>query len=92
MRITAAVGRTVDLELRSAPVTGYRWRPGDIPDGVEIVDAGFTPEPGGQPGDGGTQHFLIRATAPGPYAVEFRLARAWNGDAADTRTIEIITT
>lgn len=53
------------------------------------VESTFTPIPGGEPGDGGTQHFRPRDTISGHYTIEFGLERSWNSTPVDTHATEI---
>ncbi|MBB5918289.1 putative secreted protein [Nocardia transvalensis] len=87
--ITTEVGHTVDVDLASTPTTGYRWYSPALPAGLELTGAVFTPAPGGQPGDGGAQHFSLRATAPGRYRLEFVLRRPWESAPAATRVVDV---
>jgi predicted secreted protein len=85
--IPVRVGADFSVDLPSTPTTGYRWQPVDLP-GVRLLDTGFT-SAGTAPGEGGTQHFRLRALRPGRHALTFELKRAWEADAADTTTVEI---
>jgi predicted secreted protein len=86
--IKATVGEIVAVDLQSTPGTGYRWQIADLPNGIESVDAGFT-APANGPGAGGTQHFHLRATRSGNFALKFVLKRSWEAEAIDNTTIEV---
>ena len=85
--IPVRVGADFSVDLPSTPTTGYRWQPVDLP-GVRLLDTEFTPA-GTAPGEGGTQHFRLRALETGQHTLTFELKRAWESDAAGTKTVEI---
>ena len=87
--ITATVGEAFSIELRASPTTGYQWHAPDLPHGLDLVDAGFAPAAGAEPGDAGTQLFRIQATKAGRHRLTFTLRRPWEPEPIDSRTVEV---
>lgn len=87
--IRAAVGEVVSVDLPSTPSTGYEWVLPALPDGAELVDTSFAPPPAGTFGEGGVQHFHVRASRPGKYALTFQLKRSWEAESTDTTVVEL---
>jgi predicted secreted protein len=87
--VTARVGEVVTIDVPSTPSTGYQWALPVVPDGVELVDTGFTPPPAAELGGTGSQHFRVRATRAGTFDVVLVLGRAWEKDSVDTNTVRL---
>jgi inhibitor of cysteine peptidase len=87
--IKAAVGEIITVDLPSNPSTGYKWELPALPDGTELVESSFTPPPQGSVGEGGIQHFRLRATRPGSFALTFLLKRPWEAEASESTSIDL---
>lgn len=87
--ISATVGEVFGVRLTASPTTGYRWHAPDLPDGLELVDSGFTPVADAQPGDGGTEWFRLRATRPGHHDLTFHLKRPWEQTTIDSHVVSV---
>jgi len=87
--IKAAVGEIITVDLPSTPSTGYKWELPAVPDGTELVGSSFTPPPAGTFGEGGIQHFQLRATRPGSFALTFLLKRPWEAEASASTTVDL---
>jgi inhibitor of cysteine peptidase len=85
----AAVGEAVTVDLPSNPSTGYKWELPAVPEGTELVDASFTPPPQGTIGEGGVQHFQLRATRPGSFVFTFLLKRPWEAEVSESTAVEL---
>jgi predicted secreted protein len=83
------VGEAFSVELKASPTTGYKWHAPDLPHGLDLIDAGFAPVAGAEPGDAGTQHFRLRATATGRHRLTFSLKRPWEQEPIDSRTVDV---
>ena len=78
-----------DVELGSAPTTGYAWELKSLPEGVELLGSDFSLPPNAAVGDGGTQVFHLRTSRPGRFELPFVLKRRWEIEPIDSRTIEV---
>jgi predicted secreted protein len=87
--VTVAVDTPFDLELGSAPGTGYMWELLPPPQGVRLLATRFEQKPAAQPGDGGTQVFTCQAHSPGRLALHFVLKRRWEQASVQERVIEV---
>ncbi|WP_181762874.1 protease inhibitor I42 family protein [Rhodococcus spelaei] len=87
--IRATVGGAFRVDLDSTPVSGYRWRLRELPDGIELVDADFTPASNARLGAGGIQHFELRAAVAGRFSLTFTLERSWEATAVDSRVVDV---
>jgi predicted secreted protein len=82
--IALHVGERVVICLDENPGTGYRWVLDAPMTKLSIVDSRFTASSASL-GSGGQQCWTLQANAPGEEAVQFRLGRSWEGDAAALR-------
>ena len=82
-------GPPFEIQLASAPSTGYRWEVASLPDGLEVLETDFEIAPDAAIGDPGTQRFRLRATRPGHYAVGFVLRRPWESEGLEARTVDV---
>jgi predicted secreted protein len=87
--IVATVGEPFEVELPERPPTGYQWRLEPVPEGVEILEAPFSPPPPGKLGAAGLRRFVLRATRPGVLDLCFRSARWWREDAPVEQSVEV---
>lgn len=87
--LTARVGEIVTIDVPSTPSTGYQWTLPVLPDGVELVDTGFTLPRADELGGSGVQHFRVKATKAGTFDVVLVLGRAWEKDSVDTNTVRL---
>lgn len=89
--IAAVVGVPFELELGSAPTTGYTWEPAGLPDGLRLLERGFRVPEGAAIGDGGTLVLRLQADRPGRFELRLDLRRRWEGeaDALERRTFVV---
>jgi predicted secreted protein len=78
-----------DVELGSAPTTGYAWELRSLPEGVELLGSDFSLPADAAPGDGGVQVFHVRTTRPGHFELPFVLKRRWESEGIEARVIEV---
>ena len=87
--MTVAADTPFDVELGSAPSTGYMWELLPPPQGVRLLGTRFEQKPGAEPGDGGTQVFTCQAQGPGRLELHFVLKRRWEQTPVQERVVEI---
>lgn len=87
-----AVGDTLEVGLRQIGGTGYLWHLDALP-GFLRLDADDLWGPGTSvAGAAGQRRFVLTALAEGDGTVELRLARPWEDEVEDRRTVEVSVT
>jgi predicted secreted protein len=87
--VVSEVGAPFEVELDSAPTTGYGWEIAHLPPGVDLLGSDFTASPDGEAGDGGVQVFRLVANHPGHYELRFLLKRRWEQEPIDLKVVEV---
>ena len=87
--LTVAVGAPFDVELGSAPTTGYMWQLESVPAGVQLLGTDFSQPPNAAIGDGGTQVFHLKTEHAGRFELRFELKRRWEATPIQTRQIDV---
>ena len=83
-------GQEFKVALESSPGTGYVWALQALPEGVRLVDSSQEPPASGLlPGGAIIQVFRFHAMARGEHAICFVLKRAWESEAAESRTVTV---
>jgi predicted secreted protein len=74
--LSAHVGQSVEIRLRSQPGTGFSWVPKTNSSRLTVLDPIAGPP---MPGGWQTQRFLFKARRPGTYRLTFSYDRPWAG-------------
>jgi predicted secreted protein len=82
-------GKPFEVELGSAPTTGYMWELRSVPEGVELLGTDFALPPDAAIGDGGTHVFRLKTDRTGRFDLHFVLKRRWETEPIETRVIEV---
>jgi predicted secreted protein len=82
-------GVPFDVELGSAPTTGYAWELLSLPAGLELLGSDFSLPAAAAIGDGGVQVFHLRASRAGHFELRFVLKRRWQTQPIQERIVEI---
>jgi predicted secreted protein len=83
------IGVPFDVELGSAPTTGYAWELLSLPVGIELLGSDFSLPPGAAIGDGGVQVFHLRTSRAGHFELRFVLKRRWQTQPIQERIVEV---
>ncbi len=76
--IRVALGEPFEIALEEPSTSGYRWRVGAVPDGIELAESDLDPPSRRAPvGASGRRRFLFRASRPGAFTLTFDLQREW---------------
>jgi len=88
--INASLGRSVLIELKSTPGTGYSWAvTKDDPKYLAIVNSTVKPSAKSAPGRPSLQLFEIRTLSVGQGTLRFSYLRPWERDVQPIRNCEI---
>ncbi len=82
------VGKQFAIDLEAIPGAGYMWELVATAPEIELVSQDVV-KISKAIGGNSTQRFLFVAKAPGSFALEFRLKRRWEAQAARTSRILI---
>ncbi len=76
--IQVVPGQTFEVTLDETSSSGYLWRAGFVPDGIELAETVFDPPSWQSPvGAGGHRRFVFQALYPGAFTLRFDLRREW---------------
>ncbi len=89
LTLSLTAGERISLFLTETASTGYVWRAAVDDDTVLTLIATEHSERSAMAGAEGVVDFILEAIAPGTTTVRFDLARAWEKDAAETRTVSV---
>ena len=88
--LTVKPGTPFNVELGSAPSTGYIWDLQSLPEGVLLLGSDYVGTgPASIDGGGGTQVFHLKTQRPGRFNLLFVHKRKWETDPIETRLVEI---
>jgi predicted secreted protein len=80
----------VEVLLPETPTSGYRWDLHDVPAGVRLLDKSFQhPRATLVAGAQGTRRFVLDIPRTGAYELVFDLARPWEPEPIEVRTVTI---
>jgi predicted secreted protein len=66
------------VTLKETSTSGYLWRVGEVPEGIEYLESVFEPPSRDMPvGAGGQRRFLFRVSNQGTFVLTFELRREW---------------
>jgi len=85
--VTVKPGEAFDIELGSAPGTGYVWHLAALPAGVVLAGSDFAQAAEAAVGDPGVQRFRLRAESTGQFELRFELKRRWEALVLEERIV-----
>ena len=88
--ISVAVGDEFLIPLKTIATAGYVWKFDSLPDSIQVVKT-VNQRDDAKPGDSNVQIFHFRALKAGEYTITFALARPWENNAIESRTVIVKT-
>ena len=88
--IAVGVDEEFTIPLESIATAGYVWTIKSLPEGVEhLGSANQQPAGEAKPGDPTSWAFRFRARKPGEYQLTFALARPWEKQAIEMKSVTV---
>jgi predicted secreted protein len=89
VKLTVVTAVAFDVELASAPSTGYMWELFELPRGVRLLGSEFRQRPSAAVGDPGVEVFHLIADEPGQFSLNFDLKRRWESEAVQSQIVDV---
>jgi len=87
--MNVSVGVPFDIELGSAPGTGYLWQAQSLPEGLKLLGSDYSQADNAAVGDAGKQVFHLQAERAGGFDAHFELKRRWEAQSVEQCVVEI---